>query len=400
MNKTKGCILCAAPEFSDVGGLGLYMHNLIKYLSNKGWITHCLAANNKSDNYKIKEYTRSFYDISEQPLSLKKIFKAAEIINQIKPDVLLLNHCALAHYALPLLTKNIKPIAILHSNDSRFYETATIFGDRVFRWIAPTISVARNAVSYIGEKKIKRISLIPHGIDNGLFFAEKRKKNSICNITFVGYVAENKGADLLLPIMKRVALEHSDCHLTIVGYGPLQDSIEQQFSDAGLYKNLTTTGKVSHEKVAEILKSSDILLHPTRIEGFGLAVAEAMMSGAVPVVSKISGITDTIVANNETGILVKVDDVEEFSSAVIDLLSNPDRLAVMKQSAQKTAQEKFTLQRMISDYERLFEEEDDRPALPKRGIAGWTFETLREILQKNPDGTYRFQKKLGTFKKI
>jgi len=125
-----------------------------------------------------------------------------------------------------------------------------------------------------------------------------------------------------------------------------------------------------------------------------------MMCGTVPVVTRIAEITDTIVTNNETGVLVELDDVEGFSSAVIDLLSNSNRLAEMQKAAQKVAQERFSLQRMINDYELLFAEEDDRPALPKRGMGGWAYETVGEMVRKNPDGTFRFQKKLGTIRNM
>jgi glycosyltransferase involved in cell wall biosynthesis len=400
MNKAKGCIVCAAPGFKLIGGVGSYTYNLVKFFSNEGWAVHCLATNDRSDNYNIQQFSQSFHDLSQIPLSPKKVFLATDIINKINPNVILLNHCALAQYTLPLLNKTIKPVAVIHSDDSRYYRTATIFNDRVFRWIAPTSGVGKGVSNYAGAINSNRISIIPHGIDNVLFSGQGRNKESKGRITFVGYIAQNKGADLLLPIMKRVVLKHPDCHITVVGYGPLQDTLAQQFRESGLEKNLTITGKVFPEKVADILKCSDVFLLPTRIEGFGLVIAEAMMSGVVPVVSRLAGITDTIATNNETGMLVEVDDVEGFSFAIIELLSNPDRLSSMMHAAQKVAQEKFTIQRMINDYERLFAEEDNRPTLPKRGVTGWVFETVREMLRKNPNGTYRFKKKFGTFKNM
>jgi glycosyltransferase involved in cell wall biosynthesis len=180
----------------------------------------------------------------------------------------------------------------------------------------------------------------------------------------------------------------------------MRDELERIARTSVLRDKCTFTGLISSTAVADILRRSTVFLLPTRIEGFGFVIAEAMMCGAVPVVSNLAGITDTIVAHNESGVLVEEDDVEGFSSAIIGLFSNPDRLSSMMHAAQKAAQEKFSLQRMIDDYERLFAEEDDRPTLPKRGIAWWSLEVLREMVRKNPDGTYRFQKKLGTFKSV
>ncbi|PKN38355.1 MAG: hypothetical protein CVU62_05745 [Deltaproteobacteria bacterium HGW-Deltaproteobacteria-2] len=400
MNQIKGCIVCAAPGFKEFGGMASYIHNVVKCFSNNGWEIHCIASNDKSDNHKIKNYAKAFHDLSQKPLSLNKIFLVADIINNINPDIVLLNHCALAQYALPLLNISIRPVSVIHSDDSRFYQVTSIFEDRIFRWIAPTISVAQNTLLYISDKNKKRISVIPHGVDNDIFNAKRVTPEINYNIAFVGFVAPNKGTDLLFPIMRRVLLKHPTAHLHIIGYGPLGDEIKNHFVQQGFGNNLTITGRVPPQKVAEILTKADIFLLPTRIEGFGLSIVEAMMCGAVPVVSRLAGITDTIVTDNETGILVEVDNVEGFSSAIVNLLLNPARMNLMRQAAQKTAQEKFTLQRMISDYQQLFAEKDDWTAPPQRGKVGWILETLHEMTRKNPDGTFRFEKKYQTVKDI
>ena len=400
MKQTKGCIVFAAPGFKEFGGMASYIHNVVKCFSSYGWEVHCIATNDRSDNQKIKNYAKTFHDLSQKPLSPKKVFLAADIINNINPDIVMLNHCALVQYVLPLLNKSIKPVSVIHSDDSRFYQVATIFEDRVFRWVAPSISVANNALHYISDKNRKRVSVIPHGVDNEIFKAKRVRLAINYNIAFVGFVAPNKGADLLFPVMQRVLLKYPQTHLHIIGYGPLEDVIKNQFIEQGLGNNLTITGRVSPQKVAEILAESDIFLLPTRIEGFGLAIVESMMCGAVPVVSKLAGITDTIVDHDETGFLIDADDVDGFASAIIALLSNPVRQNEMKRAAQQSAKDRFALTRMISDYEKLFAVPDDRPFMPQRGVVGWSLETLHEMIRKNPDGTFRFQKKLGTFKNV
>lgn len=400
MSQEKGCIICAAPDFQEFGGMASYIGNIVKCFSNSGWEVHCIATNDKSDNHKIIDYAKTFHDLSQKSLSPKKVFLAAGIINNINPDIVLLNHCALIQYTLPLLNKSIKPVSVIHSNDSRFYRVSSIFEDRVFRWVAPTISVAQNGLCYLSDKNRKRVAVIPHGVDDEVFNTKKAISEINYNIAFVGFVAPNKGADLLFPIMQRVLLKYPAAHLHIIGYGPLEDEIKNQFSRQGFGNNLTLTGQVPPHKVAEILTKSDIFLLPTRIEGFGLAIVEAMMCGVLPVVTKLAGITDTIVYHNETGLLIDNENIDGFASAVIESFSNPVRLAKMTKAAQQTAQKRFSLMRMISDYEKLFAESDDRPFLPKRGSVGWTLDTLHEMTRKNPDGTFRFKNKFQTVKHI
>ncbi len=400
MTQAKGRIVIAAPGFEEFGGMAAYIHNVVKCFSSNGWEVHCVATNEKRDNHEIRHYAKTFHDLSQKPLSPKKVFLAANIIGNINPDIVLLNHCALIQYTLPLLNKSIKPVSVIHSDDSRFYQVASIFEDRVFRWVAPTRRVAKNALNYIADKNRKRIGVIPHGVDNDIFNTKNAASGLNYNIAFVGFVAPNKGADLLFPVIQRVLLKYPSVHLHIIGYGPLDDEIKNQFIEQGLGNNLTITGRVPPPKVAKILAESDIFLLPTRIEGFGLAIVEAMMCGAVPVVTKLAGITDTIITHNETGFLIDIDDIEGFASAIIALLSNPVRIEEMRKATQQTAQERFALSRMISDYEKLFSVQDDRTFFPKRGCLGWSLETLHEMTRRNPDGTYRFQKKLSTLKNV
>ena len=83
--------------------------------------------------------------LSEQLLSRKKIFKAAELVNSISADILMMNNCSLMHYALPLIKTITKPVAVLHSDDKRFYRTASLCEKRIFWWIAPTRAWPKDA---------------------------------------------------------------------------------------------------------------------------------------------------------------------------------------------------------------------------------------------------------------
>lgn len=402
MTNSKPIIVIATVGLNSIGGIEAYVRNMAQGFLARGWQVHCIATNSRGDAFGKLGDGISCHDLSSLPLNPKKVFTVAKLVNRINPDILLLNNCALLHYALPLLNSSIIPIAVLHSDDPYFYNIASLFAHRIHRWVAPATGLAKEFRKHLRVEYSDAVCVIPHGVSEQYFRPlESVAKGGTCyRIAFVGFVAENKGADLLPEIMRRVVQSYPSIHLTVVGYGPLYEQLEQQFLEAGIEKNATFTGPLSPEGVVGILSNSDIFLLPTRIEGFGLVIAEAMMSGAVPVVSRLAGITDTIVTHNETGMLVEVDDVEGLSAAIVDLLSNSDRLALMKLAAQKTAREKFTLQRMIDVYERLFGSENERSIMPSFGIAGWVYETVREMTRKDSSGNYRLQKKLSTVKRM
>ena len=378
-------IIIATTEIS-IGGLGSYLMTLIGGLKSRGWDVHLMVTNGSGSLFERMTNFAICHDLSAQHLSSKKIFRAAELVNKISPDILLMNNCSLMHYTLPLIMKTTKPIAVLHSDDMRFYKTAAFFSKRIFRWIAPTQGVADRCRTYLGQELRKRVRITPHGIDNKLFKVNgKRKKKISGNICFVGYIAENKGADLLPEILLTVSKAYQDVRLTIAGYGPLEEVLKKRCKANGTLHKCFFTGAVNQEKVAAILRDSDILLLPTRIEGFGLSIVEAMMSGAVPVVTRIKGITDDIVSDGMTGLLVEPNDTEGFAGAVAGLLKNPERLVLMSNAARETAASRYSSKKMLDAYEALFAEEDDRERIPCRGSLGWFGETIGEKIKQGID---------------
>ena len=396
----KSSIIIASPRLASIGGIGIYIRNLATNLFHRRWSVHCIGTNERGDAFEQLAKEINCHDLSSMPLNLRKVFAAAKLVNRINPHILLLNNCSLMHYALPLLAPSIRPVVVIHSDDPRFYEVAALFSRRIFRWIAPTPGVAEGFRKYLSPDRWEAISVVSHGVSEERFHPVLTRRRTGPTLTFVGYIAENKGADLLPTIMQQVVDHCPYVQLNVVGYCPLTEPIRSEFNRLGLGEQVVFAGALPSEGVADVLGVSDLFLLPTRIEGFGLAIIEAMMCGAVPVVSRLVGVTDSIVKNYETGILVEVDDTKGFSSAIINLFSDADRLLSIKRAARKTAQDKFSLQRMIADYEQLFNENDNRAAHSKRGIAGWTYEVLRELLKKDPDGIYKLQKKIGTVKKM
>lgn len=363
------------------GGLGSYLVTLAGGLASSGWSVHLLTTNERGDFYEKLQESMTCHDLSGIPLSRKKVIATADLVNEIAPEILLLNHVPLLHYALPLLRSDIKTVAVLHSDDPRFYRTAAIFRDRVFRWIAPTDGGAQKIATWVGRENIGRISVIPHGVNTAAFFPEPSRPATSGRIAFVGYVAENKGADLLPEIIHRVAKEHPAAHLTVVGHGPLGGEVARQFREAGLGDRLSLVGTATQEEVAAILRRSDVFLLPTRVEGFGLAIAEAMLCGAVPVVTHLYGVTDYLIEHGRSGFLVEQDDVAGFAGAICALLDDAGRFQALSACAAREAHARFSHGRMIEAYKRTFAGPDIRPMKERRTAAGWLAELLPEVIR-------------------
>jgi glycosyltransferase involved in cell wall biosynthesis len=120
-----------------------------------------------------------------------------------------------------------------------------------------------------------------------------------------------------------------DLPLTIVGDGPERPALERQVERLGIGAFVRFAGAVPPSDIAGFLARADLLLAPAAGEGFGLAAAEALMAG-VPVVAcwDGGGLLD-VVPEAGAGRLT-LPSPEALSDATLDLLQDPQRLALAK----------------------------------------------------------------------
>jgi len=363
------------------GGIGSYALTLCAVLASRGWEVHLLVTNERGNLFDHARRRFTVHDLSDQPLSLGKVKRAAIIVNRVLPDILLLNHCSLLHYALPLLHVSVRPIAVVHSDDHRFYLTATMFARWIFRWVAPTGKLANRLTDYVGKLQQHRIRLVPHGIDARRYRQTGSLGGSCPVLTFVGFMDTNKGVDLLPEIMRVVAAAVPGVMLQIIGDGPLRAQLERECEERGLLDQCSFLGQRQIDEVADALKRSDVLIHPTRIEGFGLTIVEAMAAGAVPVVTRLQGITDDIIEDGVNGFLIEPNDVAGFARRISELLLDSAKCSRMARAATERVERYYSDEAMLRRYTEIFDEPDDR--MESRGPVGtvsWLLEALTERL--------------------
>lgn len=113
-------------------------------------------------------------------------------------------------------------------------------------------------------------------------------------------------------------MDHTACHLVIVGDGPALSEIKQEFD--GL--PVTFTGYLQGEELASTYASADFFAFPSRTETFGQVALEAMASGLPVVGLQAEGICD-IVDDGQTGFLLNPENLTEHElvSSYGDLLN-------------------------------------------------------------------------------
>ena len=177
------------------------------------------------------------------------------------------------------------------------------------------------SLGYSGNNSI----VIPNGIEPDLFKPlnkEKIKRELGLNkkvIGFVGNLVPIKRADKFLEIFENIALKQ-EVEFLVVGDGELREYVEKECQKRNL--NVKFVGRVSQDKVSYYMNAMDVMILPSRNEGFGAVVIEAQACGVPVVGSSNGGIPEAI---GDGGITVEEgEDFEKrFAEAVVELLKNP-----------------------------------------------------------------------------
>jgi glycosyltransferase involved in cell wall biosynthesis len=148
----------------------------------------------------------------------------------------------------------------------------------------------------------------------------------------VSRLTPQKGLDVAVRALPLVRERHPDAVLVVLGEGPERARLEAD----GVY----LLGRVPD--VTAWLRRADLLVHPARWEGFGLALLEAMLSAVPVVASRVSSIPE-IVRDGETGILVPPDDHEALAAAIVSVLDNPRDYGL---AGRARARAEFSVERM------------------------------------------------------
>lgn len=144
---------------------------------------------------------------------------------------------------------------------------------------------------------------------------EPRTTNRPITIGVVSRLESIKGMDLVVPAFAKVKAVHPEVRLLVVGDGTLRGQMEQQAQAAGISDVAEFVGRQPQEALTHYYDRIDILLMPSRSEGFGLTAIEGMARGCVLVASRIGGLPE-VVQDGEVGLLHRMDDIEDIAAKI------------------------------------------------------------------------------------
>lgn len=296
--------------------------------------------------------------------------RLARIIKDEKPDIIQANAGDTLKYAVfsKMLYRWKPPIVFRNASTISLYVktlSQKIWNNFLFQFVDKIISVSHTSAtdfSKLFPKQQNKVITIPIGIEhleisnatNGTLNTRKELSGQPINIIHVGGFTFEKNHSELIEIFELVLRTIPTAVLNLVGDGPLKKRIEEVVRLKGLDSKIKFYG--FQKNPMKYIKSADVLILPSIIEGLPGVVLEAFYCKTPVVAYDVGGIKE-IVKNDETGRLIAKGDKDAFALAVAEASIGTPRNEKLVENAYKLVLSEYlntqVVKKFLTAYESL-----------------------------------------------
>ena len=206
----------------------------------------------------------------------------------------------------------------------------------------------------ISEFKVdeKKITVIPNGIDIGIFKPSSIKKSlSFRIVTTASADIPLKGLRHLILALPRVIRQFPLTSLTVIGKSPEKSNLNKLIDDLDLEDKITFRSGISEKEIVKTYHDSDIAVIPSLYEGFGFGAGEAMACG-VPLISTDSGGLKQVIG--DAALKIKPGSVNEIEEGILKLFTEEKIRQELAEKGRERMEEFFDWKIAASAYIEVF----------------------------------------------
>ena len=206
----------------------------------------------------------------------------------------------------------------------------------------------------ISEFKVdeKKITVIPNGIDIGIFKPSSIKKSlSFRIVTTASADIPLKGLRHLILALPRVIRQFPLTSLTVIGKSPEKSNLNKLIDDLDLEDKITFRSGISEKEIVKTYHDSDIAVIPSLYEGFGFGAGEAMACG-VPLISTDSGGLKQVIG--DAAVKIKPGSVNEIEEGILKLFNQEKIRQELAKKGRERMEEFFDWKIAASAYIEVF----------------------------------------------
>lgn len=180
-------------------------------------------------------------------------------------------------YNIPVILEVNAPLALERQNEDDEKLYLNKMAHTFERWICSkanrTIVVSTPLKDYLVNIGVpeSNIVVMPNGVNLRVFHPREKNTNILSDLGihpesivfgFVGILRPWHGLDMLIDAFSEVSMTMKNCHLILVGDGPIKDKLQKHISELGLNDKVSITGRVSHNSIPDYISVMDIAISP------------------------------------------------------------------------------------------------------------------------------------------
>ncbi|MEO0078054.1 MAG: glycosyltransferase family 4 protein [candidate division WOR-3 bacterium] len=309
------------------------------------------------------------HDIALDP----RMFPAfGRVLDEFRPDIVhgQSEGSLLVYGALALARRRRVPTVITRHSiigaKPRLVRPALHLAARLFSAAADGLIAVSRACALEADGFRGPMKVIPNGVDITTFSPSPTRRAQTRQefgygpqdivIGFVGRLHTTKGIPLLFSLFYQLAGAHDHVRLLVAGPGPLRRWAETQAAGKGT--QVRVLGAQPYDRVARLLNATDVFALPSRSEGFGISVLEAMACGVPSVAFNRWGLKE-LIDNGRTGLLA--DSPDQFYCQLESLCTNAQLRQKLGEAARRKASEAFCWERVAAETVAFYRELVARP---------------------------------------
>lgn len=360
-------------KMAGISGSERYLLNILPALKKRNFDVSFLILqqrniNSINDSFKktlISEGIKVYSINSNFLLNPYSIYKLFQIIKQNNFNVL---HTNLVHADLlgalykKFIRPSIKLLSTKHGYTEKFqarysFDHTKIKHDLFYyssKWAAKyadkVVCISKSLENFYFNSKIverHKLETIPYGFDfNDLPSPNGKDRYNFGSpqLIITGRLEPVKQHHLLLEILPNLKSRFPDLSVVMVGDGSLKQSLQKRCFELSIDNIVHWVG--FQENVHSFISSSDLMIIPSRSEGFGLVILEAWHH-AKPVIGFDVPALNDIIESGKDGILVEPFSKSSLLKAALEMLSDPEKMKFLGKSGQTKQKEYFGMDRMV-----------------------------------------------------
>jgi glycosyltransferase involved in cell wall biosynthesis len=340
-------------EIGKLGGVATFRTNLLRSLEKSVGITYFPHPNDRLFFY---ELTKVYKKILAKEFDIIHFTVAPNLVNS-SPVLLKLararNIPTILNVHGMLQVENLI-LGLPFESISRSLSDSIAYYKRVDK-IVVNSEFMRNNLCKFYKLDIEKIEVIPNGVDIKRFSncSHKIALSGNPSILFLARPTKLKGIDIMIRAIAKLKFDLPNLKLHIVGNcQKTNDYVSHLIKEQKVEENVVFHGEANSSLVPSYFKSANIFVNPSRYEGFGITILEAMASGTPIIASNIKSFNEILI-DGKNALFFRAMDPDDLSEAILTLYKDPN---LGKQLAQHALQEvkKYSWSAVAQKYLSLY----------------------------------------------